>query len=111
MAAESVKHTPHAPQHASKGWLAGAGAFAAAFLANSHHSLHMLLLSLGIGGSAFFLAPSLRLGMVLVSLAMTGAGIWWLWRHPRRSQVEGWAILASLYASILLIAWTVLAHA
>lgn len=95
-------------QGGARAWLAGAGAFVAAFLANSHHSLHMLLLSVGIGGSALLFSPSLRLGMILASLAMTGLAAWWLYRRPRRTSLENWAVIASLAASLALIAWTVL---
>lgn len=95
----------------SRGWLAGLGAFLAALVANSHHSLHMLLLSLGIGGGAFLLSPDLRLGMILASLAMTGFAAWWLWRHPRRTALEGWAVITSIFASLALIAWTVFTRA
>lgn len=94
-----------------RAWLAGAGAFAAAFLASSHHSLHMLLLSVGMGGSALLLSARLRLGMLLVSLFMTAFGAWWLLHRPRESRLQNRAVIASLAASLALIAWTVLRDA
>lgn len=90
--------------------LASVGAFLAAFLAGSHHALHMMLLSVGLGGSALFLSPALRRGMLVVSLAMTLLSAWWLLRKPHRGAAETVAVFAALGASLVFILWGVAQH-
>lgn len=94
----------HAPRRRT--WLASLGAFLAAFLAGSHHSLHMLLLSVGLGGSSLFFSPGLRRGMLVVSLLMTAFGAWSLLRRPR-GKAETLAVSAALGASVVLLVGSV----
>ena len=58
-----------------KGWVASIGSIALAFLASQHHTLHMLLFTLGMGsaGMSFMtMFPVVRRVMLLMSLAMLG---------------------------------------
>jgi hypothetical protein len=98
--------------HASRwrAFAASAGAFLAAFLAGSHHTLHMLLLSIGLGGSAFLFSPALRRSMLAVSLAMSALTMGWFLRKPRKTHAETVAVFAALGASLVLVAWTVMQH-
>lgn len=90
--------------------LAAAGAFVTAFLAGSHHTLHMLLLGVGLGTSSVFFSPGLRRAMLVVSLAMTALSAWWLLRQPRRGPVETVAVFAAIGASLAFLAWSVTQH-
>lgn len=89
---------------------AAVGSFVAAFVASSHHSLHMLLLSLGIGTSSLFFTPGLRRAMLALSLAMAAASAWWAWRRPHRGAPETFAVVAGLTASLALLGYSVVAH-
>lgn len=99
--------TPPTPTR-GKTWVAALGAFLAAFVAGSHHSLHMLLLSVGLGGSSLLFSPGVRRAMLLVSLAMTLVSAWSLLRRPRRSGVETLAVSAALGASLVLLVGSVI---
>lgn len=92
--------------------LAAIGAFLAAFVASSHHWLHMLLLSLGVGVgfSALLFDPLARRAMLVASVAMTALVAWWAWRRPHRALAERLALLASIAISLGLVAYTVLVH-
>lgn len=89
---------------------ASAGAFLAAFLAGSHHSLHMLLLSVGLGGSSLLFSPALRRTMLALSLVMTGLSAWWFLRKAHKTPAETVAVFAAIGASLVVLAWTVLKH-
>lgn len=93
-----------------RAWAAGIGAFLAAFVASSHHTIHMALLSLGIGGSSLFFGPGVRRVMLLVSLAMTALMLWWLVRQQARAPAQTAALVASIAASLGLVAWSVWSH-
>lgn len=94
----------------SRSWLAGVGAFLAAFVASSHHTLHMALISLGIGASSMLFTPGIRRAMLVVSLVMTGLAAWWLLRKPNRSFATTLGVAASVAASLALIAFSVVRH-
>lgn len=83
------------------------GAFLAALVAGSHHSLHMLLLSVGLGGSSFFFTPGVRRAMLVASLAMTLLTAWGLLRRPHRSAAETLAVSMALGASLVLLVGSV----
>lgn len=89
---------------------AGVGAFLAAFLAGSHHTLHMLLLSVGLGSSALFFSPGLRRAMLAVSLLMSALTVWWFLRKPHKAHAETVAVFAALGASLVFLGWTVMQH-
>lgn len=99
--------TAHAQPPRWKAVLASVGAFLAALLAGSHHSLHMLLLSIGLGGSSVFFSPGLRRAMLALSLAMTLLSAWWLVRRPQRGAAETLALSAALGASLALLVGSV----
>lgn len=88
---------------------ASVGGMLLAFLATQHHNLHMILLTLGLGGStlAFMQAyPSVRRGMLLVSLAIVALNL----RSLRRAGGPGGMRLAVLGFSVLTVviaAWSV----
>lgn len=92
-----------------KAVLASAGAFLGALVASSHHGLHMILLSVGLGGSSVFFSPGLRRTMLVVSLAMTLLTAWWILRRPR-GRVESLAAGLGVGASLVLLANTVIQH-
>lgn len=89
---------------------ASLGAFVVAFLASSHHTLHMALVSIGIGGSSLLFGPGIRRAMLLVSLAMTALAAWWILRKKEKGATETAAVVASTAASLALIAWSVTTH-
>lgn len=72
-------------------------------MAGSHHTLHMLLLSLGIGASSFLFTPGTRRAMLVVSLAMTGVFAWWAFRRPHRSFAHTAGVVAAIAASLALV--------
>lgn len=94
--------------HASRTWPAGAVAFLAAFLAGSHHGLHMLLLGVGLGGSSLFFTPGVRRAMLAVSLVMTAFAARSLLRGPPRGAAETVALGAALGASAVLLVGSVM---
>jgi len=70
----------------SKEGLTSIGAVVLAFLASQHHTLHMLLLTVGIGsaGMSFMtMFPMVRRVMLLMSLAMVGVIVYQV-RDPKR---------------------------
>lgn len=89
---------------------ASAGAFLAALLAGSHHSLHMLLLSVGLGGSSLLVTPALRRAMLALSLVMTGLSTWWFLRKLHKACAETVAVFAAIGASLVVLVWTVVKH-
>ena len=92
--------------------LAAIVAFLAALLASSHHWLHMLLISLGVGVgfSALLFDPTARRVMLVLSLAMTALVGWWMWRRPHRALPELLALGVSTAISLGLVGYTVLIH-
>ena len=62
------------------------GAVVLAFLASQHHSLHMLLFTIGFGGagmSFMTMFPMVRRVMILMSVAMVGVIVYQI-RDPKR---------------------------
>ena len=69
-----------------KGWVASISSIVLAFLASQHHTLHMLLFTLGMGsaGMSFMtMFPVVRRVMLLMSLAMLGVIVYQV-RDPKR---------------------------
>ena len=96
----------------ARSWLAAAGAFAVALAATSHHWLHMLLLSMGVGVgfSALLFDPTSRRIMLAVSVAMTALVAWWMLRRPERRLAETLGLAASVALSLGLVAYAVVSH-
>lgn len=91
--------------------VAATGAFLAALVASSHHALHMMLLSLGIGGSAMFFPHGMRRLMLVVSLAMTALSAWWFLRRPEhRRPAAVFAVTLGAVASVALVVLSVVRH-
>lgn len=90
---------------------AATGAFLAALVASSHHTLHMMLLSLGIGGSAHLFSPGARRAMLVVSLLMTALSAWWfLRRAEHRRPAHVFAVTLGAAASLALVVVSVVQH-
>lgn len=96
----------------ARSWLAATGAFLAALVASSHHWLHMLLISLGVGVgfSALLFDPTTRRLMLVGSVAMTALVAWWTGRRPHRALPETLALALSVVISLGLVAYTVVVH-
>ncbi len=80
-----------------------------AFLASQHHALHMLLLTVGVGGAgASFMTmfPTVRRLMLLLSLAMVGVTLYQHWRHRPPPAVRALG-LASAALTFGLLVWTI----
>lgn len=94
----------------SKEGLASAGAVVLAFLASQHHTLHMMLFSLGIGGAGMsFLTmfPVVRRVMLLMSLAMAGVVVYQL-RDRKRSRAMLVMGGVSVLLTLGLVVWSVM---
>lgn len=107
-----MRHEPHAHGERAAGagartWLAAVGSFLVALVASSHHSLHMILLSLGLGATSFFMTPTLRRAMLLLSLAMAAFLTYRLVRHPERPMPQLVAAVVSICLSVGLVAYSV----
>lgn len=85
------------------------GATLLALLASQHHLLHMLLLSVGIGGAGtglLALFPAVRRAMLLLSVALLGATLFRTVRRP--PPLSGLVLMVgSLVATVGLVAWSV----
>jgi 1,4-dihydroxy-2-naphthoate octaprenyltransferase len=93
-----------------KAGLASLGAVVLAFLASQHHTLHMLLFSLGMGSAGMsFLAifPTIRRVMLLISLAMVGV-IFYQVRDPRRPTAMRLLGGVSILLTLGLLIWSVI---
>lgn len=93
-----------------KNGLAAVGAPLLAFLASQHHTLHMLLLTLGIGGAGMsFMShfPLLRRFMLLMSLVMAGVTAYQMLRpgRPARMRTLG---AVSVALTLGMMGWSVL---
>lgn len=80
-----------------------------AFLASQHHTLHMLLMTVGVGGagmSFMSIYPTVRRGMILMSLVMT---LLMLVRLRRRQVSAPMRVMNGLSAAVSLglIGWSV----
>lgn len=90
--------------------LTSVGAVALAFLASQHHTLHMLILTLGVGGAGVsFMAvfPVVRRAMLLMSLVMVGVTIYQIWRakRPVSMRIVGGV---SVVATVGLVLWSII---
>ena len=79
-----------------------------AFLASQHHTLHMLLLAVGVGGAGMsFMTtfPLLRRAMLLMSLGMVGAIVYQVWgpKRPLSVRIMGGV---SILATLGLVTWS-----
>lgn len=93
-----------------KGWIASIGSVALAFLASQHHTLHMLLFSVGIGsaGMGFMtMFPVVRRVMLLMSLAMLGVIIYQV-RDPERPVSMRIMGGVSILLTLGLLIWSVM---
>lgn len=86
------------------------GSVLLAFLATQHHTIHMLILTLGLGGagmSAMTAFPLVRRAMLLMALLMVGITIRQLWRHHPTFwlRVSG---AISIVVTLSLMIWTTL---
>jgi hypothetical protein len=83
---------------------------ALAFLASQHHSVHMALLTLGLGGSGMTfmqIYPGIRRGMLLVALATVALNLRSLQRRPMTSAMRG-TVLGFSVLTIALVVWSVI---
>ena len=94
----------------SKGGLTSVGAVVLAFLASQHHTLHMLLLTVGIGGagmSFMTMFPLVRRVMLLMSLAMVGVIVYQV-RDPKRPNSMRIMGGVSILLTLGLLIWSVM---
>ena len=93
-----------------KGWVASIGSIALAFLASQHHTLHMLLFTVGIGGagmSFMTMFPLLRRVMLLMSLAMVAVIVYQV-RDPKRPYSMRIMGGVSILLTLGLLIWSVM---
>ena len=96
-------------RHRAREVLSAAGPVVLAFLAGQHHTLHMLILTLGVGtaGMAFMTAyPAVRRAMLAVSLIVAGVATYRATR-PGRPRAVRLTHAASVVATVLLVGWSV----
>ncbi len=92
-----------------RGTLWSVASVAVAFLASQHHTLHMLLLTVGVGGAgASFLAmfPTVRRLMLLLSLMMVGVTLYQHWRHRPPPAVRALGFVSAALTFGLLV-WSI----
>jgi hypothetical protein len=85
---------------------ASIGAMALAFLASQHHNIHMVLLTLGLGGSGMtFLQvyPGIRRGMLLASLVVVALNLRSLKRRPMTSVMRRLVVIFSVLTAALVV--------
>ena len=90
--------------------LTAVGPVVLAFLASQHHTLHILILSLGLGtaGMSFMaMYPDVRRGMLVVSLLAAGLAVYQATRrgHPHWMRL-GHVLSATV--TLLLVGWSIL---
>lgn len=90
-------------------WLSALGSIALAVVAGQHHTLHMLLIALGVGvggaGAGFMtMFPTVRRAMLLMSLVMAGATAYSMWRRRGHLRVLGGV---SVGLSLVLVGWSI----
>jgi ATP-dependent protease HslVU (ClpYQ) peptidase subunit len=94
----------------SKEGLTSVGAVVLAFLASQHHTLHMMLFTLGLGGagmSFMTMFPIVRRVMLLMSLSMVGLMVYHA-RDTRRPISMRIMIGVSILVTLGLVGWSVL---
>lgn len=90
--------------------LTSVGAIVLAFLASQHHTLHMMLFALGVGGagiSFMTMFPMVRRVMLLMSLAMVSVIIYQV-RDPRRPITMRIMGGMSILLTLGLLIWSVM---
>lgn len=93
----------------AKEGLTSIGAVVLAFLASQHHTLHMLIFTLGVGGagmSFMTMFPVVRRVMLLMSLVMVGVIIYQV-RDPRRPLPMRIMGGVSILLTLALVVWSV----
>ena len=93
----------------TRGTLWSVASVAVAFLVSQHHTLHMLLLTVGVGGAgASFLTtfPTVRRLMLLLSVAMAGVTLYQHWRHRPPLAVRALGLVSAALTFGLLI-WSI----
>lgn len=86
------------------------GAVVLAFLASQHHTLHMLLFTIGLGGAGMgfmTMFPMVRRVMLLMSLAMVGVIVYQV-RDPNRPTSMRIMGGLSILLTLGLLVWSVL---
>jgi hypothetical protein len=86
------------------------GALVLAFLTSQHHNLHMVLLTFGLGGSGMTFMqvyPSVRRGMMVLSLAAVAMNLSSLRRRPAPPSIRV-LIVGSSVLTVGVIAWSLL---
>ncbi|MBI2000524.1 MAG: hypothetical protein HYS69_04945 [candidate division NC10 bacterium] len=92
-----------------KDGFAAVGAIVLAFLASQHHTLHMMLFAVGLGGagmSFMTMFPMVRRVMLLMSLAMVGLMLYQL-RDSKRPISMRITIGMSILVTLGLVVWSV----
>ncbi|MBI2117039.1 MAG: hypothetical protein HYT85_18435 [candidate division NC10 bacterium] len=92
-----------------KDGFAAVGAIVLAFLASQHHTLHMMLFAIGLGGagmSFMTMFPMVRRVMLLMSLAMVGLMLYQL-RDSKRPISMRITIGMSILVTLGLVVWSV----
>jgi len=90
--------------------VASIGGIALAFLASQHHNLHMVLLTLGLGGSGMTFMqvyPGLRRGMLLASLTLVAVNLRSLQRHSATSAMRA-VVVGSSALTVGVIVWSLI---
>ena len=91
-----------------KGALAPAGSVLLALIASQHHSLHMVLLTFGVGtaGISLFMNPLTRRLMLLLSVVAVTITMYQFWyqRRPLAMRIAG---SLSILVTIILLAWSI----
>jgi hypothetical protein len=90
--------------------IASAGPVALAFVASQHHSLHMLLLTFGLGtaGASFLTVyPAIRRSMLIVSLVVAAVLALQATR-PGRARAMRLTQMLSVTTTLLLVGWSVI---
>ncbi|MFI5341359.1 MAG: hypothetical protein ACHQ7N_16160 [Candidatus Methylomirabilales bacterium] len=90
--------------------LTSVGAVVLAFLASQHHTLHMLLFTIGLGGagmSFMTMFPMVRRVMLLMSLAMVGVIVYQV-RDPKRPTSVRIMGGVSILLTLGLLIWSVM---
>jgi hypothetical protein len=90
--------------------LTSVGPVVLAFLASQHHTLHMLLLSLGMGtaGMSFMaMYPDIRRGMLAISLLAAGLAAYQVSRRGRPRWMRLGQLLSAI-GTLLLVGWSLI---
>lgn len=95
-----------------KEYITSVGSVLAAFLASSHHWLHMLIMALGIGSGAmsgWMALPAVRHAMVIMSLSMVAYMQVTYWRRKHRPLRMTVMVMGSSVMSLVMTLYTLMA--